>query len=140
MVVLVLYCLTAGSASPHNEHVLQAMAFWGGHCYITTPIHEMVQYGGHWYTLHPPGSAVLMMPFVAIWGMDANQTLVCVLLGAIEVALAWRLLGLLGLDDKARIWLTVFFGAGTTLWYEATLGASWDFALVASMLWTLLAR
>ena len=38
-----------------------------------------------------------------------------------------------------RIWLTVFFGIGTTLWFEATVGNSWDFVLVVSVLMTLLA-
>jgi len=61
------------------------------------------------------------------------------LLGAIEVALVWRLLLVMGMSTSAAIWLTAFFGFGTTLWYEATLGASWDFVLVVSLLPTLLA-
>ncbi len=139
-ICLALYWLGRYSATPHNEHVLQAWAFWHGHFYIdSTPIHEMVNSGGHWYDLHPPLSAVMMMPSVAIWGLSANQTLVCVILGAVSVTLAWRLFLKLGLDSETAKWLTVFFAVGTTFWYEATLGASWDFALVASTVPTLLA-
>ncbi len=72
-------------------------------------------------------------------GADQYQPSVSAVLGAIEVALAWRLLLLLGLSTSARLWLTAFFGIGTTLWFEATLGASWDFVSLVSVLPTLLA-
>jgi hypothetical protein len=100
---------------------------------------EHLDWEGHAYLVHPPMSAILLMPLVFFWGMATNQTAVCVVLGAIEVALAWRLLGILGLKAGPRVWLTFFFGVGTTLWYEAIVGNSWDFVLVVSVLMTLLA-
>ena len=57
--------------------------------------------------------------------------------GAFSVALVWRLCGLIA--REAQVWLTVFFGIGTTFWYEATLGDSWNFAVVMSVPATLLA-
>ena len=39
----------------------------------------------------------------------------------------------------ARVWLTLFFGVGTTFWYEATLGSSWDFSLLVTVPFTLAA-
>ena len=48
-------------------------------------------------------------------------------------------MGRIGLGVSAKIWLTLFFGVGTTFWYEATLGSSWDFALLASVPFTLAA-
>ena len=41
--------------------------------------------------------------------------------------------------SEAQVWLTFFFGIGTTFWYEATLGDSWNFAVVMSVPATLLA-
>ena len=31
----------------------------------------------------------------------------------------------------------LFFGVGTTFWYEATLGSSWDFVVLATIPFTL---
>jgi hypothetical protein len=133
------YWLTRCPPSPHNEAVLQAWAFLHGHAWVEQPVWEHVQFGGHNYLLHPPGAAILLLPFVAIWGLGTNQTAVSVLLCAIEAALAWRLLGVFGLKDSARLWLTAFFSFGTVLFYEGTLGYSWGFVSISSVLPTLLA-
>lgn len=120
-------------ATGFNEPVQQAYAFLHGRAWVEAPPYmEHVTWRGHTYLVHPPLSAILLMPIVAIQGLSTNQTAISIVLGAVEVALAWRLLGLLGLTTKARVWLTVFFGAGTTLWYEVIVGNSWDFILVIS--------
>ncbi len=137
---LSFYAVTGSSdATPFNEPVLQADAFVHGRAWVSAPGYmEHVRWLGRTYLVHPPFSAILLMPLVAIWGLSTNQTIVSLVLGAFEIALAWRLLGLLGLTTTSRVWLTIFFGAGTTLWYESTVGNSWDFILVASVAMTLL--
>ncbi len=137
---LAFYAVTGSSdATPFNEPTLQANAFVHGRAWVSVPgFMEHVRWQGRTYLVHPPFSAILLTPLVAIWGLSTNQTIVCLLLGAFEIALAWRLLGLLGLTITSRVWLTIFFGAGTTLWYESTVGNSWDFILVASVAMTLL--
>src|SRR5258706_490665 len=75
--------------------------------------------------LHPPLPAILLMPFTAIWGMDTNQTEFSVLIGAIDAALAWILLGRLKVNLNPRVWLTVFFAMGNVLWYETVVGTTW---------------
>lgn len=126
--------------TPYYAHVLLAYSLLHGHAWVNAPGYmEQVHWHGHAYLLHPPLSAIVLMPFVAIWGLATDQISVCLTIGAIEVAIAWRLLGRLGLGASARVWLTLFLGVGSTLWYEATLGNSWDFALVVSVAPTLLA-
>jgi len=139
---LAFYAVTCSlEATGFNEPVRQAYAYLHGRAWVdpVPGFMEHITWQGHDYVVHPPLSGIVLMPAVAIWGMATNQTAICVALGAVEVALAWRLLGLLGLKTAPRIWLTIFFGAGTTLWYEATIGNSWDFVLVVSVLPTLLA-
>ncbi len=139
-VALVLYGATAAPPTPFNEPVRQAFAFLHGHAFVDAPPYmEHVVVNGRSYLLHPPLSAILLMPAVAIWGLATNQTAVSVVLGAISVALAWRMLTRVGLGLSARLWLTAFFALGTTFWYEATLGNSWDFVLAASIPFTLAA-
>ena len=161
---LALYGVTLFGPTPFIEPSVQAAAFLHGHSWVDAPGYmeqvgpicntnlpvakqlpgcDFSRFHGHTFLVHPPLAAIVMMPLVAaqrgVEGAEEYQPMVCVLLGAIEVALAWRLLLLLGMSTSARIWLTAFFGVGTTLWYEATIGASWDFVSVVSVLPTLLA-
>ncbi len=138
---LAFYAITAGSdTSPFNAHVRQAFAFIHGHTYIDAPSYiEHAQLGHYSYQLHPILPALLLMPFAAIWGMDTNQTIFSIVFGALDVALAWRLLGRLRLTVNARTWLTVFFGAGTIVWYETVHGTSWGVSMVVAIAMTLIA-
>jgi hypothetical protein len=138
------YGITRGGPTPFYEPSAQAEAFVHGHSWVTVPDYmEQVRYHDHRFLVHPPLAGIVMMPIVAVMGgvdgADRYQPSVCAVMGAIEVALAWRLLLVLGMSTSAALWLTAFFGIGTTLWYEATLGSSWDFVLVVSVLPTLLA-
>jgi len=135
---LAFYAATISPPTPYNEHVRLAWALLHGHIWVDAPSYmEHVVVGGRSYILHPPLSAILTLPAVVIWGEAANETAVAVVLGAITVVLWWRLMGRLGLGLQEKVWLSGFLGVGTTLWYEATLGSSWDFALLASVPFTL---
>jgi len=124
--------------SPYNAHVRQAIAFLHLHTDIErSPGIEQVVFAGRYFQLHPPLPAFLLMPFVAIWGMDTNQTAFSLVAGAIDAALAWWLLGRLRLSVSARVWLTVFFGAGTVMWFESLNGGSWDVTQIVAVGFTL---
>jgi hypothetical protein len=141
VVFLTFYSTTGGSdTSPFNAHVRQAFAFIHGHTYIDAPNYiEHAQVGPYSYQLHPILPAILLMPFTAIWGMDTNQNYFAVIVGALDMALAWRLLGRFRIALNARKWLTVFFGAGTIIWYETINGGSWGVSMIVAILMTLLA-
>ena len=141
VVFLAFYSITAGSdVSPYNAHVRQAFAFIHGHTYIDAPNYiEHAQVGPYSYQLHPILPAILLMPFTAIWGMNTNQTIFSIVFGAFDVALAWRLLGRFRLTVNARTWLTVFFGAGTIVWYETVHGTGWGVSMVVAIAMTLIA-
>jgi len=137
---LAFYGATIAPTTPFNEHARLAWALLHGRVWVNAPAYmEHVEVGGHSYLVHPPLAGILMLPAAAVWGESASQTAVAVIIGAVSLALLWRLLTRLQLALAARLWLIAFFGVGTTFWYEATLGASWDFALVASVPFTLAA-
>ena len=73
----------------------------------------------------PPLPAVVLMPFVAIWGLAANGQLVFAIIGAIDVGLAWWVLGRLPVRTWVRVLTTLFLGFGTVLWYAAQIGTTW---------------
>jgi len=138
---LAFYAVTCTlDPSPYNAHVRQAFAFVHGHTFIEAPDYiEHAQVGAFSYQLHPPLPAILLIPAAAIWGMRVNQTAFSLFFGALDVALAWRLLRHFGLDLAARLWLTIFFGAGTIVWYETTIGSSWAVSMIVSAAFTLAA-
>ncbi len=138
---LALYAVTMFGATPYNEQVRQAVAFLHGHTYIDAPSTylEHAEVGGFSYALHPPLPAVLLMPAVAIWGMDTSQTMFSAVIGAIDVGLVWMLLGRLNVRTNPRTWLMMFFGAGTVLWYESVLGSTWALPMNTTVLFTLAA-
>ncbi len=87
----------------------------------------------------PPLPAVVLLPFVAIWGLATNAQLVAVGLGGLDVGLAFWVLGRLGLGSAARLVTTVLFGLGTVVWYAAMLGTTWYLAHLVALAATLLA-
>lgn len=140
-VFLAFYAVTGvTSPSPYNAHVLQAIAFLHGHTNIPqSPSIEQVTFGGRYFQLHPPLPAFLLMPFAAIWGTDTNQTVFSLVSGAIDAALAWWMLGRLRLSVSVRVWLTLFFAAGTVIWFDTLNGGSWDVSQIVAVGFTLAA-
>ena len=138
---LALYAVSSFPNTPYNEQVRQAVAFLQRHTYIDAPksFLEAAQIGPYRYALHPPLAAILMLPFAAIWGMDVNQTMWSLFIGAIDAALAWRLLGRFRLSVSGRVWLTLFFAAGTILWSESIYGNTWSMPETCSLMFTLAA-
>jgi hypothetical protein len=73
----------------------------------------------------PPLPAVVLMPFVALWGLAADGQLIFAILGAIDVGLAWWVLGRLPVRTWVRVAASVFFAFGTVFWYAAQIGTTW---------------
>ena len=67
------------------------------------------------------------------------RPLIATFIGAIDVALAFWMLGRLPLDRPVRVATTIFLGLGTVLWYAAELGSTWFLAHVVAVGLTLAA-
>jgi hypothetical protein len=81
----------------------------------------------------PPLPAVILLPFVAAWGLTTNAQLIASLLGALDVGLCFWMLGRLGIGLRVRAAVTVFFGLGTVFWYTAEEGTTWFLAHVVAV-------
>ena len=147
-----------GSDRYYNHFVWQALAFLDGRAVIDWPVAGGFPNGNSWmqdiYPLSavtgdpsttgallpfPPLPAILLVPFVAIWGLATDIRAVSVLFGAADVGLAWWALGRLAVGRRIRLATTIFFGFGTVFWYAAQLGTTWFFAHVAAVTFVLLA-
>jgi hypothetical protein len=137
----------------YNHFVWQALAFLNGQTTIDWPV-DMGGFplGNDWmqdiYPLReltgdpsttgallpfPPLPAIVLMPFVAVWGALTDIRAVSVLIGAIVVGLAWWALGRMAVSRRIRLATTVFFAFGTVFWYAAQLGTTWFFAHVVAV-------
>lgn len=83
------------------------------------------------YVSFPPFPAVLMAPFVAVWGLAFNDVLFTALWAALNPMLLFLLLrdlrrrGLSRRSDSDDLWLTAMFGVGSVYYYCSVLGQVW---------------
>ena len=73
----------------------------------------------------PPLPAVILLPFVAVWGLATDDQTVFTVLAAVDVAICWWLLGRLRIGPVARLGTVLFFAFGTVFWYTAQLATTW---------------
>jgi hypothetical protein len=81
----------------------------------------------------PPLPAIILMPFVAIFGLATSGQVVFVGLAAIDVGISWWMLGRLPIRFAVRIAATAFFAFGTVFWYTAQLNTTWYQAHVVAI-------
>lgn len=111
-----------------NYFVRLADAFLHGRIYVTEApswLVELVGSDGRYYVVYPPMPAVLMVPFVALFGPEFPQQIASSLFGGIAVGLSWVLFGRFALSVRARAMLTLVFGFGTVLWWTSEAGTAW---------------
>jgi hypothetical protein len=141
----------------YNHFVWQADAFLHGRATISWPVPPSADNPGNAYFQDvypvrdatgqtigallpfPPLPAIVLMPFVAIWGLTTDHRAVSVALGAVDVGIAWWALGRLAVSRRIRLATALFFAFGTVFWYAAQLGTTWFFAHVVAVTFALLA-
>jgi uncharacterized protein (DUF697 family) len=130
---------TSRDAQDFDYFVRLADAFLNGRLYLVEApswLNELVPGGGGWYVVYPPVPALLLVPFVALFGTDFPQQVASCLFGAVSVGLAWLLFGRFSLAGRRRLILTVVFGFGTVLWYVAETGSAWYLGHVSAVMFS----
>ena len=140
-IALVVYTLSHPTRF-YNHFEWQALAFLEGQTAIRYPVEASATSRGNAFfqdvlpvassdgvprgvVPFPPLPAIVLVPFVALWGLAANGQLVFAILGALDVGLAWWVLGRLPVRPWVRFTATAFFGFGTVFWYAAQIGTTW---------------
>ncbi|MFN8549555.1 MAG: hypothetical protein U0527_16670 [Candidatus Eisenbacteria bacterium] len=103
--------------------------------------HDLTLHEGRWYLPFPPLPALLLLPWVVLFGANGvNSVLFSIVVAAGGVTFAHLLLdamsrrGLLELDRAGRWWLTTLFGFGTVYWSVAILGSVWYLGQITSVM------
>ncbi len=160
LVMLLVYAVSNPiRRNTYNHFVWQASAWLEGQASIRYPVHASDRLGaandyfqdvlvvvdaeghatGRAFIPFPPLPAVVLLPFVAVFGLATNAALIAMVLGALVVGLAYWVIGRLPVRPSVRLATTLAFGVGTVFWYAAQAGSTWYFAHVVAVGSTLLA-
>jgi hypothetical protein len=81
----------------------------------------------------PPLPALILLPFVAFWHLATNEELLAAVFAALDVGIAYWMLGYLPIRQEVRRLTALFLGLGTVLWYAAAIGSTWFWAHVVAV-------
>jgi hypothetical protein len=128
-------------ATPYDNYVYLAQAWLHGHSWIDYPGAwiDALAYNGRYYVIEAPLPAILLLPYVAAAGLQANQTLLSIVLCGVAIGAAWELGERFGLSRASNAWICAFLLAGTDLLWCATFGDVWFIAHVSAVAFTMLA-
>ncbi len=82
--------------------------------------------------------ALLLIPFVILFGTTFSDVLFGVLIGALNVAMMYSLLARLIEKPSTRLWLTFLFAFGTSHWWLSSVGAVWFNAQLVALFFMIL--
>ena len=142
----------------YNHFVWQADAFLHGKVSFDWPVPDGSDRPANWYFQDvyplfdangqptgqvllpfPPLPALVLLPFVALFGLTTDQEAIAVALAAIGVGVAWWMLGGLRIRLSVRILTTILFATGTVWWWAAAVGSTWYLAHLVAVIAALLA-
>jgi hypothetical protein len=78
--------------------------------------------------------AILLLPFVAVFGTSVDQSLMSIGLASIACSVTWLMLTKTGVKGSKALWLTGLFGFGTCFWFTAAVGSAWYIEHVSAVL------
>jgi hypothetical protein len=133
LAVLIVYIgttrLTGRTTTPQVAYFDRlAAAFLDGRLYLEDPPgdSDLTLHDGRWYVPFPPLAAVLMLPWVAAFGVEGTNTVVfSIIFGTINVVVLARIFdalarrGWIELGVGGRYWLLALFAFGCVHWQVA---------------------
>jgi hypothetical protein len=120
----VVFALSKGPPLGQNHFVYLADAFLHGRLSVSgggTVLAEIVHLKGNYFVVYPPMPAIILMPFVAVFGTSVDQSLMSIILASLAVSVIWLMLKKTGVKGSKVLWLTALFGFGTCFWYTAAI-------------------
>lgn len=135
LVLLFLKGVMPGITNPlpePNLFTLQAEAFLQGKLDIGQEAHDVALYKGRYYVTFPPFPALLLTPFVWLWGgSHVNSVLISTLLSVLNAWLLYCILRAQQISTEMTLWTVIGFFMGTAYWMavKGSFGV-WFFAHV----------
>jgi len=138
--------ITGSSSSPYFNYL--ADAFLHGKLslrLLPANLHDLEFFKGQYFMYWPPFPAIVLMPFVAIFGVRFSDVFFTLAIGALNVVLVaytfrvFDQLAIIPIDVNARGLLNIFFAFGTVHLFLSSLGIVWFTSQVIAFLCSILA-
>ncbi len=141
-ITFIIYFLTSSENTPYNYFVRLADAFINHRLYLTEHpswLSELIPIAGKYYVAYPPMPAILLIPFVAIFGTGFSQTIFSIFLGSLNPIILYSIFKKIKISEKTALLTTIFFVFGTNYWFLSSVGSSWYLAHIVAIFFLLLA-
>jgi hypothetical protein len=145
IVAFICYGVSAGlkirEQSKTPQYVYLAYSFLQGKTNLLVlpeSTYDLIFFEGKWYVPGGITPALLLLPFVAIFGKTFSDVLFGVSIGALNASMMYTLLGRLLEKSSIRYWLTILFVFGTVHWWLASMGSVWFNAQLVALLFMIL--
>lgn len=102
-------------------------------------LNELVPVDGKYFVVYPPAPALVLLPFVAIFGPGFNQRIASLIIAALSIGLFYLLLGRFTKKHWIQIFLTLILAFGSNFFFTSLIGSSWHFAHVCAVFFSILA-
>lgn len=116
--------------------MLLADSFLHGRLYLTEGpnwLNELVKINNVFYVPFPPMPAILLMPFVAMFGTSFPQPILSIIIGSINVSLSYIVILNYLKKESLAFLISILYAFGTIQWYHAEVGSSWYIAHIIAM-------
>jgi hypothetical protein len=133
--IFVVYFVTSDKSTLYDLYVRLSDAFLHGRLYlINAPSYlEVARSGSQGFVMEPPAPTLFVLPCVAIWGLNTNQSIISMIVGAAAIGFFWVAATQLGWSFRFRAAMTALVALGTNFWWVATTGSVWMLAHVSAV-------
>jgi len=142
---LMFYGVSAGlkimEQSKTPQYVYLAYSFLQGKTNLLVlpkSTYDLILFEDKWYVPGGITPALMLLPFVALFGKTFSDVLFGVFIGALNAVLMYSLLGRLVEKSSTGFWLTILFALGTVHWWLASVGSVWFNAQLVALLFMVL--
>ena len=143
LISFIVYLLTSSGTTPYNYFTRLAAAFLHGKYYIPDSpswLSELIPIAKDKFAVvYPPGPAILLLPFVAIFGSSFPQNIFAHLIGAALVAVSTLTCYEITKSQIKTFWVTLLVAFGSIIWFESSVGSVWYLGQTTAVLFLALA-
>lgn len=136
LVAALVYHVSIPVETAADQYVYLADAFLNGRAHlIDPPPHlELTRLGDRHYVIPPPLPAVLLLPYVAVAGSGASQTVAAAAAGGLNALVSFLIAARIAERRADQVWLAALCAFGTIVWHLAAVGSVWFIAHVIATL------
>lgn len=100
---------------------------------------ELIPSGDKYYVVYPPAPAILLIPFVFVFGDNFPQQILAHLVGAGIILSTIKLALQVKKANRLAVWSGILAGFGSIVWYMSSAGSVWYLGQTVAALFLLLA-